>query len=222
MNLSADVSSTEQRILEAAAEVVQRFGVRASMNEIAEAAGVSRQTLYLKFGDRAGLFSALIKGAAAMDPGLVAMWKALDLPALDAFETFFSTWIRTAIRRERYLRVFWRNAEADPEMMKAVRGTDEALYQKYVELFRKLRAAGLLRSIWTADEAADAAYGTTMYGVFVGHLRTVRGWPPEQILAQGMKVLRATFLTDEAQSADAPGPTKATVRRHARMRRGPG
>jgi AcrR family transcriptional regulator len=190
--------STKERIIEAGRITFAKYGAKASMSRIAEAAGVSRQTLYLQFGDRIGLLQELASARFRTEPVAIAMLAAPDLPALEAFEGFCRNWIRTAILVEPSMRPYWREAEEDPELMAAVRRADKEFQNNYRKVFAKLAAAGFLRPIWTAEEATDAAYQTTMYGVFAGHLHNMRGWTADEIVERGMKVLRATFLTDEA------------------------
>jgi hypothetical protein len=144
------------------------------------------------------LLDALFDTIRAFDPGIGSMESALELPAREAFTEFFGSWIQRALRFEPKLRMYWRDIESDPEMLKVVRQADERFLGLYKQLFDKIEAAGLLRPIWTAEEAAASAYQTTMYGIFLGHLNNMRGWPPQQIIAQGLKVLKATFLIDEA------------------------
>ena len=55
-------SDTEARIIEAAIGVFVRYGAKkTSMADIAEAAGVSRQTVYAAFGDKDGIIVACIR-----------------------------------------------------------------------------------------------------------------------------------------------------------------
>lgn len=189
-------STTRERILRAARQAFLARGFNASMAEIAKSAGVSRQALYLLFGDRTGLLTALTINDAGKEPTVSAMRAALTLPPLDAFEGFFRNWIRTALAPS--MRVFWRQAQGAPKIMAFVKTGDERFYHNYHQLFGKLHRARVLRPIWTSKEAADAAYATTLYGVFVEHLRNMRGWSDDEIEERGMKVLRATFLTDGA------------------------
>jgi AcrR family transcriptional regulator len=213
---TATPQSTRERILEAGRKVIEQLGSRASMTEIATAAGVSRQTLYLLFGDRTSLLMALTLDISRSDHAMRAMIAALELPALPAFEQFFRSWIRGAMNIEPALRTYWREAEGDPELMLAVRRADQRFYGYYRQLFDGLKAEGALRPIWTAEEAADAAYATTMYGVFVGHLRNMRGWSREEIEERGMKVLRVTFLRERFAR-----PPKQRVRRLRKKAREP-
>ena len=56
------LSETEARIVEAAIGVFVRYGAKkTTMADIAEAAGVSRQTVYASFGDKDGIIVACIR-----------------------------------------------------------------------------------------------------------------------------------------------------------------
>jgi AcrR family transcriptional regulator len=58
--------SIEERILDAAERCASRYGLRRfSMADVAAAAGVSRGSVYLHFGDRSGLVDALLERVAA-------------------------------------------------------------------------------------------------------------------------------------------------------------
>jgi len=77
------MSNTRNRVLDAAADCFDRIGsARTSMTDIARAAGVSRQTVYVLFADRRGLTAALGARAAAAETGrLRADMAAGDTPA---------------------------------------------------------------------------------------------------------------------------------------------
>lgn len=71
------MTETEERILNAAIQTFVRYGVRkASMNDIAQAAGVSRQTLYDAFGGKDGLIRASIR--IVTDRNLARVRQRLD------------------------------------------------------------------------------------------------------------------------------------------------
>ncbi len=58
-------SDTEERILDAAEACMSRLGLRrVSMTDVAVQAGVSRGSVYLHFGDRAGLVDAMLTRVA--------------------------------------------------------------------------------------------------------------------------------------------------------------
>jgi len=189
-------TTTRERILAAVRTAMLAGGVHVTMAEIAKVAGVSRQAVYLQFGDRIGLLAAFIGNQLTKIPTRGAQQAALDLPPLEAFEGFFRNWIRTAASPE--LQLSWRQVQNEPQLLPIVKRNDKRFFGQYIAIFERLQEAGFLRPIWTAKEAADAAYQTTMYGVFIEYLRNMRNWEPEDIEERGMKVLRATFLTDNA------------------------
>lgn len=82
------MTETEEKILDAAIRTFLRFGARkASMNDIAQAAGVSRQTLYDAFGGKDGLIRASIRivtdrnlaGVRARLAGVTGLSDQLDI-----------------------------------------------------------------------------------------------------------------------------------------------
>ena len=54
------MSSTRERILDAAREITEKHGAAPTMSALARAVGISRQALYLHFPDRAQLLLALV------------------------------------------------------------------------------------------------------------------------------------------------------------------
>lgn len=67
----------EERILEAAEELIVRYGYdKATVSEIADAAGVSKGAIYLHFASKEALFDALL--ARAMERYAVAWMKAVE------------------------------------------------------------------------------------------------------------------------------------------------
>ena len=57
-----DLTDTETRILNAAIDVILKFGPRkTTMNDIAEAAGLTRQTVYASFGGKDAVLAAVVR-----------------------------------------------------------------------------------------------------------------------------------------------------------------
>ena len=74
---SASDGARRERVLGAALEVFGRFGFRkASMDEIARAADISRQGLYLRFASKDGLFRAAVR--QELDTALAEVARSLD------------------------------------------------------------------------------------------------------------------------------------------------
>lgn len=98
----ADAERSVAAILEAAARVLGR-DAHASMDEIAKAAGTSRQTVYAHFPSREALLGALIERATTR------VLTALDEAALDSLSAGDAV--------VRLLEISWRIFEAEPFLL---------------------------------------------------------------------------------------------------------
>ena len=57
-----DLTDTETRIINAAIEAILKFGPRkTTMNDIAEAAGLTRQTVYVSFGGKDNVLAEMVR-----------------------------------------------------------------------------------------------------------------------------------------------------------------
>ncbi|MBI3403257.1 MAG: TetR/AcrR family transcriptional regulator [Acidobacteria bacterium] len=73
--------ATRRRILDAAQQLITgRRGAEVTLAEVARAARVSRQALYLHFADRAALFLALVRHADAQRGLAAAIQRVADAP----------------------------------------------------------------------------------------------------------------------------------------------
>lgn len=69
-----DLTDTEARIINAAIEVILKFGPRkATMNDIAEAAGLTRQTVYVAFGGKDNVLAEAVRFIGRQRLGQVAV-----------------------------------------------------------------------------------------------------------------------------------------------------
>jgi AcrR family transcriptional regulator len=212
--------STRDRILDVAADLLERHGHGVSLVDIAKASDVSRQTLYLLFGDRLGLMTALWQRNLEHEPAMRAFAASVSLPPLLAFDGFFRNWIRASIRLEGTMRWIWTMEDQDPAVLKTIRDADEIFRGHCQQVFEALKKANYLRSIWTVSSAVDAAWQSTMYLVFVGHVRSMRNLSPAEIEENGVSLLRAAFLNERAlEEGIVSRPTgKGATRKGSRQR----
>lgn len=92
---AAITEETRARILDAAWELIAGRGrADVGLAEVAKAAGVSRQTLYLAFGGRSGLLTAMVRRKDARSPALARLLKVAESrdPAPKMLFSVLSAW----------------------------------------------------------------------------------------------------------------------------------
>lgn len=175
---SQRADATRARILETAWRLIgERGGHQAvSMGEIAKAAGVSRQLVYLHFETRAGLFAAMTRWEDERTGFAKRIADAICVPPPDGLERLIRTWIE-------YLPVI---APVATTLESAPAGDagrivwDERmndLQEGFRSVVADLQAAGRLAATWTVDEAADWAWAQSHLTAW-RNLVVVRGWSP--------------------------------------------
>jgi AcrR family transcriptional regulator len=83
------------RVLEAAREVFLAYGFeRATMNDIARAAGISRPALYLQFRDKRDIYRALVSELVERELRLTKTFMAEDRPLTERVERSFASLIK--------------------------------------------------------------------------------------------------------------------------------
>jgi len=162
------VSSTRDRILDAAREILEKHGDAApSMSAIARAAGISRQALYLHFPDRAELLLALvahIDDREQLQAGLVAVQAAGDAAGQ------VRAWVRMQAWRNPKIAALARALDsarhADPSASVAWRDRAGNRMRGALSIVQYLRREGRLHPTWTTDEAAALLWELTSFHVW--------------------------------------------------------
>ena len=176
-----DAAANRKRILAAARAVVAERGVDGtSMDAVAAAAGVGKGTLFRRFGDRAGLFDALLDDAMAefqdaflsgpppLGPGA---------PAGERLEAFVDELVRLTDAQLDFALAAARATAAGAQV--SVHGS--------LALFVRLMVAEIDPSL-DSEVVADLLLGATSAGV-VYHLRRERGIELERIQAAAQALL---------------------------------
>lgn len=148
---------TRRRILEVTRDLVVTKGSTLKLSEVATEAGVSRQALYLHFGDRQGLLLALV---SHMD-------EQLDLGASLA-HVLAATSGKALLERAMGLNTtFWSAVEP---VARVLRASDDAALQAawrdrmtfrrgaFLAMVRRLRELGELDPRWTDETAGNMLY----------------------------------------------------------------
>ena len=158
---------TRQRILDAARATLERGPLGAlRVDEVARAAGVSRSTVYLLYGSRAGLFDAL--GRYLRDEaGFQELIAASRLPdAMDNLRTSQRAAVRIYARMPDLARALFTLAAIDPDAVSAVHAIEDGRRPGMEHLATALSSQGYLRDDVTIGEATDILTVITSFQSF--------------------------------------------------------
>lgn len=203
------------RILEAAWRLIgERQDATVSLLEIAQEAGVSRQTVYVNFGSRAGLLLAMVEHRDESSPELARVKsKRQDVPIEKALEVFVHAWFE-------YVPVIFKvsralsSAAASDEAAAAAWQSRMALVQGgLLALMRRLHAHGLLAKHWTPETAADWSYHQVHIDTWQ-HLVIERQWKPADVVRRTAASLTQGLLVTglELPRSSAPARKRKALR----------
>jgi AcrR family transcriptional regulator len=159
---SSEENARRRQLLEAALEVFLKFGYRkTSMDEVARAAGVSRQGLYLHFPRKETLFRAVVQHALGAAFGAASRRLAdPSLPARERLASAFDEWVG------RYVGTLSAGAA---DLGEAAHTLGAPLTREYGERFLELlakfmRSSGMVAAYkpagLTARQLAETLYAT--------------------------------------------------------------
>lgn len=187
---------TRRRILEATWELIEERGARIRLADAADRAGVSRQAVYLHFGDRAGLLLALVE----------YMPESLGFQEQLAHVFEAPTGVETLLRAVKLHSTYHAKIDSVAQVLEAAQYRDKALGAAWRDRMDRSRAAhraiiqriadeGELADGWTVDSAADLLYVVTMQGPWRELTREL-GWTPQQYAENMAKLLLRSFVTE--------------------------
>jgi len=174
---------TRRRILDA---VYQRLHdaptTPVSVEQVARAAGVSRSTVYLVFGSRAGLFDALTDDLWWQRAGFQQVVDAVaDPDARRHLRGGIAGGVRVFAAHRDVFRALFSMAELDAD---AVGGAISRIEQNraggMVHLAQRLAEQDLLRAEVSVEQAADLLWLLTSFDAF-DQLYTGRGLPADEV-----------------------------------------
>jgi AcrR family transcriptional regulator len=185
---------TRARILEAAWASVAEQGSRMKVADVAARASVSRQALYLHFGDRRGLLLGLVSYMdESLDLGesLARVHAAPDGAAL----------LEAAMRLNTS---FWAQVRPVAQVLEASRHDDEALgaawrdrmqfrQSTFRSMIEALADRGELAEEWTINDAAATLYAVAHFDTW-RELVTELGWSNERYVDSMSRLLRRALL----------------------------
>ena len=193
--MSSGDPKTRKRILEKTWHLMEKKkGQAVRVEDIARAAGISRQAVYLHFGSRAELLVATVRyvdEANGITDRVQAMKTAVN--ALDLLNAYIEFW-------GKYIPEIYGIAKA----LLAERETDEAAAAAWDDRMKVLRETclivinclerdHLLAPGWITDQAADALWAISSFAVWE-NLTIECGWSTGQYVSRMQDVLKRTFV----------------------------
>jgi AcrR family transcriptional regulator len=189
-------ADTRERVLVAAHEMIRERGnAGISLVDVAARVGLSRQTLYLLFGTRAGLLLALVDHLDSSNAGPAMLARARKEHGSD-FEPYVRAWfdyLPVVLPAARALSAA--AAAGDDDARRAWQSRLDKLRQGFFQVTRALHSAGALRPGWTAETAADWLLALTHVDLWQ-HLVIDSGWKPAAYVDRIVATLRQTLLRD--------------------------
>jgi AcrR family transcriptional regulator len=159
------VSSTRDRILDAAREITEEQGAAPTMSALARAVGISRQALYLHFPDRTQLLLAIV---ADIDEKAAPDWQRRR-EAADAAGAI-RAWARMQACRNPKIAAAARalndTRHADPAAAAAWADRTGNRMRGAISIIERLRAEGRPDPTWPATEAAALLWELASFHVW--------------------------------------------------------
>lgn len=195
---------TRQRILDAAERLFYANGVaQTSLEQIAEAAGVTRGAIYWHFTDKVALFKALHEGVRLPQEDLVEQAASGGDPdPLGLLEHIACASLATLAadrQRQRVYAILLFRCDYLGEMAEALmrqRDADTAMHANLLRLFMMAQERAVLSPRWRPDVAVRA-FTAMMRGLWVDWLRYDRNFDLTSIGSDCVRELFGSFRADE-------------------------
>jgi AcrR family transcriptional regulator len=185
---------TRRRILQAAWELLEQQGAGVRLVDVADRAGVSRQAVYLHFGDRSGLLVALVD---FIDVSLGAVQIRAHIHGGATGVESLQRWIET---------MSWYTAKIDrvTQVLESSQYQDEALAAAWRDrmgrrqmhlrsIVERIAAEGRLAEGWSVDAAVELVYVITMPGAWRELTREL-GWTGERYTQNLTRLVESALL----------------------------
>lgn len=186
--------ATRSRILDAAWELVTEEGGRFKLSDVATRATVSRQAVYLHFGDRAGLLVALVEH---MDDTLDLGESLAKVHAAPDGESLLEAAMRLNT-------TFWAQVFPVAQVLEAAQHDDEALgaawrnrmrfrHAAFRAMIEALAERGELDEDWSIDDAAATLYAVAHFDTW-RELVIELDWSDDRYIESMTRLLRRALL----------------------------
>lgn len=201
---NAEISSdVRTRILETAWRLIgERQDASVTLLEIARAAGVSRQTVYVNFGSRAGLLMAMVEHRDSKSPELAKMRAVQPEEGPDeVLELVVRSWFQYVEAIFPVAHALQTAAGGDSDARLAWESRMTRLRRGLLALMQRLQAERRLARGWTPEAATDWCYHIMHMDAWQ-HLVVEMGWKPQEVVQRTLATLRAVLMTPAAKKKD--------------------
>jgi AcrR family transcriptional regulator len=184
-----------ERLLDAAAELFLERGYHGvGLDELGQAAGVSRQTVYNLFGSKAGLLTAMTAHVEER-AGLVEMLATVRSQpnGLSMLRAFLDTVVAVEPRVRPYSSVVYAARLGDATAAELWRNRLGSRYMGVTMVMSRINDEGGLRGDVTVEEAADVMWAITSPHYYE-YLVIERGWSSERYRSHLEEVIASTLL----------------------------
>lgn len=187
---------TRRRILQATWELLEQQDAGVKLGDVADRAGVTRQAVYLHFGDRSGLLVALVD---FIDVSLGAVQLRAHIHGGATGVESLQRWIQTmswyTAKIDRVTQVLESSQYQDEALAAAWRNRMGRRQQHIRSIIERIAAEGRLAPGWSVDTAVELLYVITMPGAWRELTREL-GWTAEQYTQHLTRLVQSALLTE--------------------------
>ncbi|MGJ8529967.1 TetR/AcrR family transcriptional regulator [Maritalea sp.] len=193
-------NQTKDQILDAAWDLVSERGADASISQIANSVGVSRQAIYLHFGNRGGLLIALVRRADERFEIRQRLNECLQIAdPIQRLDTAVSSWLDFVPKILPVANDLIRLKSTDADARTAWENRMDELKVWLKDLTTSLQKDGALASNWDVEDASEFMWtliGVQVWVLLVGEC----GWSQEKT----KHTLKSTVVSLLINPADSP------------------
>ncbi len=196
--MSSGDPETRKRILEKTWHLMEkRGGQNVKISDIARAAGISRQAIYLHFGSRAELLVATVRyvdEVKQINERLKGMSTVAN--ALQVLENYVEFWGNYIPEIYGLAKALLTARETDQDAAAAWNDRMEVVHQGWRKVIDCLVREGRLAPEWDLDQAADAAWAITSISVWE-NLALERGWSTSEYVSRMKTILKRMLVKNQ-------------------------
>jgi AcrR family transcriptional regulator len=199
--VTATQTDTRSRILDTAWTLLRQRGPnQVRVADIAEAAGVSRQLVYVHFANRAGLLVAVARHYDDSSGFVERVAATRKLPAVDGLEALLRLWYAYIPEILPFARALEAAATTGDEGGTAWHDRMDDLWEAFRVAVDRVHRDGRLADRWTVRTATDWIWARSHLTTWQ-HLVGERGWPPDDYTERAVRSILAEVL---APASEAP------------------